>query len=69
MSRILSGIQPSGALHLGNYIGAISQWLDLQQQYECYFCIVDYHALTVRPNPDELANNINSLTAMYRAYG
>lgn len=69
MSRILSGIQPSGALHLGNYIGAIRQWLDLQNQHECYFCIVDYHALTVRPNPEDLAQNINALTALYRAVG
>ncbi|EKD78780.1 MAG: hypothetical protein ACD_41C00268G0005, partial [uncultured bacterium] len=42
MDRILSGIQPSGALHLGNYIGAIQQWLNLQNTFECYFCIVDY---------------------------
>lgn len=69
MSRILSGIQPSGALHLGNYIGAIRQWLDLQKQHDCYFCIVDYHALTTRPKPDELADNVLSLTAWYRAFG
>lgn len=69
MSRILSGIQPSGALHLGNYIGAVRQWQSLQKQHDCYFCIVDYHALTIRPEPDELADNILSLTAWYRAFG
>lgn len=69
MSRILSGIQPSGALHLGNYIGAVRQWQELQKQHDCFFCIVDYHALTVRPKPDELADNILSLTAWYRAFG
>lgn len=69
MDRILSGIQPSGALHLGNYIGAIKQWLELQKQYDCYFCIVDYHALTIHPDPDDLTNNTQSLAALYRAVG
>ncbi|EKD76081.1 MAG: hypothetical protein ACD_43C00230G0001 [uncultured bacterium] len=69
MARILSGIQPSGALHLGNYIGAMRQWLELQKQHECFFCIVDYHALTIRPKPDDLSNSIRSLTALYRAVG
>ncbi|MBI2415967.1 MAG: tryptophan--tRNA ligase [Candidatus Kerfeldbacteria bacterium] len=67
--RILSGIQPSGALHLGNYIGALRQWLDLQHSYQCYFCIVDYHAMTVRQNPDDLLHNIYALAALYRAVG
>src|SRR3954465_415445 len=47
MSRIFSGIQPSGALHIGNYLGAVKNWVDLQHKYESYFCIVDYHAITL----------------------
>ncbi|HBY73779.1 MAG TPA: tryptophan--tRNA ligase [Candidatus Kerfeldbacteria bacterium] len=69
MERILSGIQPSGALHLGNYIGAIKQWLNLQNKFGCYFCIVDYHALTIHPDPDDLEHNTLSLAALYRAVG
>jgi tryptophanyl-tRNA synthetase len=54
MSRIFSGIQPSGELHLGNYLGAIKNWVALQQQYESYFCIVDYHAITGTYQPSDL---------------
>ncbi len=46
MSRIFSGIQPSGELHLGNYLGAVKNWVDLQDKHECFICIVDYHAIT-----------------------
>ncbi len=46
MRRVFSGIQPSGELHLGNYLGAVRNWVELQEQYDCYFCIVDYHAIT-----------------------
>ncbi len=46
MTRVFSGIQPSGELHLGNYLGAIRRWVELQRQQECFFCIVDYHAIT-----------------------
>ena len=69
MERILSGIQPSGALHLGNYIGALKQWVQLQHQYDAFFCIVDYHAITVRQDPDELFQNTLSLAALYMAVG
>lgn len=69
MERILSGIQPSGAVHLGNYIGALRQWVDLQAQYDSYFCIVDYHAITVKQDPDTLFHNTLSLAAMYIAVG
>src|SRR5215212_4817972 len=47
MSRIFSGIQPSGSLHIGNYLGAVKNWAELQHKYESFFCIVDYHAITV----------------------
>jgi len=54
MSRIFSGIQPSGELHIGNYLGAVKNWVALQHQYESYFCIVDYHAITVAYEPEDL---------------
>jgi tryptophanyl-tRNA synthetase len=47
MDRIFSGIQPSGEIHIGNYVGAIRNWVQLVDRYECMFCIVDYHAITV----------------------
>lgn len=46
MKRLFSGIQPSGTLHIGNYFGALTQWLEMQEEYDCHFCLVDYHALT-----------------------
>src|SRR5207237_7576809 len=54
MSRIFSGIQPSGALHIGNYLGAVKNWVELQSKYESFFCIVDYHAITVPYEPADL---------------
>ncbi|HKR09234.1 MAG TPA: tryptophan--tRNA ligase [Gemmatimonadaceae bacterium] len=54
MSRIFSGIQPSGALHIGNYLGAVKNWVELQHKYESFFCIVDYHAITIPYDPADL---------------
>lgn len=54
MSRIFSGIQPSGELHIGNYLGAVKNWVQLQHEFESIFCIVDYHAITVQYDPVEL---------------
>src|SRR6476660_10572568 len=54
MSRIFSGIQPSGTLHIGNYLGAVKNWVELQHKYESFFCIVDYHAITVPYDPADL---------------
>ena len=54
MSRIFSGIQPSGELHIGNYLGAVRNWVALQHQHESFFCIVDYHAITVMYEPEDL---------------
>ena len=48
MEIVFSGIQPSGELHLGNYLGAMRTWVELQDQYRCFYCIVDYHAITQR---------------------
>lgn len=66
---IFSGIQPSGNLNIGNYIGAISQWVKMQQDYDCIFSIVDYHAITVKQNPDELRKRIIEVTKIYLAAG
>lgn len=69
MKRIFSGVQPTGTITLGNYIGAFRQFTELQHEYDCLFCIVDQHAITVQQNPDELAKTIRSLAAMYIAVG
>jgi tryptophanyl-tRNA synthetase len=56
-SVVLSGIQPTGALHIGNYFGAVKNYVALQDQYECFYSIVDYHAITVEHDPQELRKN------------
>ncbi|MDX2192638.1 MAG: tryptophan--tRNA ligase [Gemmatimonadales bacterium] len=55
MPRIFSGIQPSGELHIGNWLGAVQNWVELQSRHECFFCIVDQHAITLRYEPQALA--------------
>ena len=67
--RVFSGVQPSGALHLGNYLGAIVQFVELQKRFECLYCIVDLHAVTVWQNPAELRENIRATAAAYVACG
>jgi len=67
--RIFSGIQPSGNLNIANYIGAISQWVEMQKEYECIFSVVDYHAITVKQNPEELKKRIIEITKIYLAFG
>jgi tryptophanyl-tRNA synthetase len=67
--RVLSGIQPDFGLHLGTYLGALRNWVRDQDQYENYFCIVDLHALTQHPDPDELRSLTLELAAMYMACG
>jgi len=69
MNRIFSGIQPTGNLHLGNYLGAMRNWVALQHDYECIFCIVDLHALTLPQDPDELRTATREVTAAYIAAG
>ena len=69
MNRIFSGIQPTGNLHLGNYLGAIRNWVALQRDYECIFCIVDLHALTMPQDPAELRHSTREVTAAYIAAG
>ena len=67
--RVLSGIQPSGNLHLGNYLGALKNWVAIQDEYENYFCIVDLHALTVPQDPKVLRLKIREVAAVYLAVG
>ncbi len=68
-SLVFSGTQPTGNLHLGNYLGAIRNWVKIQDQYPCLFCIVDLHAITVFQDPKELQNSIRSVAAAYMAAG
>jgi tryptophanyl-tRNA synthetase len=67
--RVLSGIQPSGGMQLGNYLGAIRKFVDLQHQYECYFCVVDMHAITVWQEPARLREQTFHIAASYIAAG
>jgi len=69
MARLFSGIQPTGTLHIGNYIGAIRQWIPLQDEYESMFCIVDLHAITVPYDPKEYQRAIQNVAAIYLACG
>ncbi len=66
---IFSGIQPSGSLHLGNYLGAIKNWVSLADEYNCYYCIVDMHSITVRQEPAELRKRSLIQLAQYVACG
>jgi len=69
MKRIFSGIQPTGNLHLGNYLGAIRNWVRLQREYDSIFCVVDLHAITLPHEPKELANQTRELAAGLLASG
>jgi tryptophanyl-tRNA synthetase len=68
-ARVLSGIQPSGYLHIGNYLGALKNWVRLQNDYESIFCIVDLHAITVYQDPKELREKIVQTAALFLASG
>ena len=67
--RVLSGIQPTGNLHLGNYLGAIRNFVALQRDYDCIYCVVDLHAITVWQDPQELKQRTREVTAAYLAAG
>jgi len=69
MKRILSGIQPTGNLHLGNYLGALKRFVQLQHEAECYFCVVDLHALTVPRDPADLREKTMEVATLYLAAG
>jgi len=68
-ARVLSGVQPSGQLHIGNYLGALKNWAEIQSLYESIFCIVDLHAITVYQSPEELAAKIRQTAALFIASG
>lgn len=67
--RVFSGVQPTGNLHLGNYLGAITKFVALQESHECLYCVVDLHAITVWQDPQELGKNIREVTAAFIASG
>ena len=67
--RVFSGVQPSGNLHIGNYLGALKNWTGIQYDYECIFCIVDLHAITVYQDPLELRQKIEETAALFVASG
>ena len=67
--RVLSGVQPTGALHLGNWLGAIRNWVDLQDSHDTFFCVVDLHAITVPHDPGRLAEDTLTTAALYLACG
>ncbi len=67
--RVFSGIQPSGRSHLGTYLGALKNWVSVQDDYDCFFCIVDLHALTVPQDPKVLRANVREMAALYMAVG
>ena len=69
MKTIFSGVQPTGTVTIGNYIGAFRQFTELQHEYDCIFSIVDQHAITVQQDPKELSKTIRSLAALYVASG
>ena len=68
-SRIFSGIQPSGELHIGNYLGAVKNWVELQRQYESLFCVVDYHAITLPYAPEDLRRRTRDMVVSLLASG
>ena len=69
IKRVFSGVQPTGNLHLGNYLGAIKNFVDLQNKFECIYCIVDLHAITNRQVPKELKSNVLETAASFVAAG
>lgn len=69
MKRVFSGVQPTGNIHLGNYLGALKQFVELQNDNECIYCIVDEHAITVPQDPKELREHILDVAALYLAIG
>jgi tryptophanyl-tRNA synthetase len=67
--RVFSGVQPTGNLHLGNYLGAITKFVDLQRTHDCLYCVVDLHAITVAQDPQQLKSSIREVTAAFLAAG
>src|SRR5499427_2992143 len=68
-TRVFSGMQPTGNLHIGNYLGALKNWVRIQNDYDCIYCIVDLHAITLYQDPAELRQKIEELAGMLLAIG
>jgi tryptophanyl-tRNA synthetase len=66
---LFSGMQSTGTLHLGNYLGALKNWVGFEDEYECFYCVVDMHSITIRQNPAELRKKARALLALYIAAG
>ena len=69
IKRVFSGVQPTGNLHIGNYLGAIKNFVNLQTKYECIYCVVDLHAITNKHVPKDLKDNVLETTASFIASG
>ena len=69
MGRVFSGVQPTGNIHIGNYLGALKQFVELQNEHDCVYCIVDMHSITLPQDPKELKQNILDVAALYLAVG
>ncbi len=69
METVVSGIRPTGDLHLGNYFGAVKSFLQMQHEYNCYFFIADWHSLTTHPKPEDIVKNARGVLATYLACG
>ncbi len=69
MKRVFSGVQPTGNIHIGNYLGALKQFVELQKDHECIYCIVDEHAITLPQDPEELRQHILDVAALYLSVG
>jgi len=69
METVVSGIRPTGNLHLGNYFGAVKNFIKMQEDYKCYFFIADWHSLTTHPKPEDITKNVRSIMAEYLACG
>ena len=66
---VVSGIRPTGNLHLGNYYGAVRSFLSMQEEYNCYFFIADWHSLTTRPKPEDIQKRVRTILVEYLACG
>ena len=69
MERVISGIRPTGNLHLGNYFGAVKSFVKMQHEYECMFFIADWHSLTTHPTPENIRQSVKTILAEYLACG
>ena len=69
MDTVLSGIRPTGHLHLGNYYGAVKSFVRMQHEYNCYFFIADWHSLTTNPKPEDIRQSVKTILAEYLACG